>query len=120
MLANLDVYFFMCSSFVYLLLVIVELFFLSCFFNDFFNDWEFFISNLHLPFLCYQIVHSIEDLKQSVEERVTAVKKSEEGAADLNKRAEELSKSLENFEKEYQVSIHACLFASFYSIETDS
>ncbi|KAB5573740.1 hypothetical protein DKX38_000934 [Salix brachista] len=49
-----------------------------------------------------KIVHSIEDLKQSVEERATAVKKSEEGAADLNKRAEELSKSLENFEKEYQ------------------
>ena len=106
----------MCSSFVYLLLVIVEHFFLSCFFND----WEFFISNLHLPLLCYQIVLSIEDLKQSVEERATAVKKSEEGAADLNKRAEELSKSLEKFEKEYQVSIHACLFASFYSIETDS
>jgi hypothetical protein len=59
-------------------------------------------------------------LKQSVEERATAVKKSEEGAADLKKRVEDFFKSLENYEKEYQVSIHACLFTSFYSIETDS
>jgi len=58
-------------------------------------------------------------LKQSVEERATAVKKSE-GAADLKKRVEDFFKSLENYEKEYQVSIHACLFTSFYSIETDS
>nr|TKR86006.1 hypothetical protein D5086_0000242860 [Populus alba] len=49
-----------------------------------------------------KIVHSIEDLKQSVEERATAVKKSEEGAADLKKRVEDFSKSLENYEKEYQ------------------
>ncbi|KAG6788501.1 hypothetical protein POTOM_004568 [Populus tomentosa] len=49
-----------------------------------------------------KIVHSIEDLKQSVEERATAVKKSEEGAADLKKRVEDFSKSLETYEKEYQ------------------
>ncbi|XP_011018333.1 PREDICTED: structural maintenance of chromosomes protein 2-1-like [Populus euphratica] len=49
-----------------------------------------------------KIVHSIEDLKQSVEERATAVKTSEEGAADLKKRVEDFSKSLKNYEKEYQ------------------
>ncbi|XP_061980307.1 structural maintenance of chromosomes protein 2-1-like isoform X1 [Populus nigra] len=49
-----------------------------------------------------KIVHSIEDLKQSVEERAAAVKKSEEGAADLKRRVGELSNSLENYEKEYQ------------------
>ncbi|KAF2311710.1 hypothetical protein GH714_026311 [Hevea brasiliensis] len=49
-----------------------------------------------------KIVCSIEDLKQSVKERATAVRKSEEGAADLKKRVEELSKSLEGHEKDYQ------------------
>ncbi|KAF5731061.1 structural maintenance of chromosomes protein 2-1-like [Tripterygium wilfordii] len=41
-------------------------------------------------------------LKQSVEERASAVRKSEEGAADLKKNFEELSKSLEDYEKDYQ------------------
>ncbi|XP_057995612.1 structural maintenance of chromosomes protein 2-1-like isoform X2 [Hevea brasiliensis] len=49
-----------------------------------------------------KIVCSIEDLKQSVKERATAVRKSEEGATDLKKRVEELSKSLEGHEKDYQ------------------
>ncbi|WCJ36468.1 Structural maintenance of chromosomes protein 2-2 [Euphorbia peplus] len=49
-----------------------------------------------------KIVYSIEDLKKSVEERATAVKKSEEGAADLKQRVEELSKNLEEHEKDYQ------------------
>lgn len=46
---------------------------------------------------------NIEDLKHSVEEKASAVKKAEEGAADLKKRAEELSKNLEENEKDYQV-----------------
>ncbi|EXC13941.1 Structural maintenance of chromosomes protein 2-1 [Morus notabilis] len=49
-----------------------------------------------------KIVRNIEDLKQSVEERTTAVKRAEDGAADLKKRVEDLSQGLEEFEKEYQ------------------
>ncbi|KAK3001356.1 hypothetical protein RJ639_021135 [Escallonia herrerae] len=45
---------------------------------------------------------SIEELKQSAEERASAVKSAEDEAADLKKRVEELSKSLEEHEKEYQ------------------
>ncbi|XP_028801071.1 structural maintenance of chromosomes protein 2-1 [Neltuma alba] len=48
------------------------------------------------------IVNNIEDLRQSVEEKALAVKKAEEGAADLKRRVDELSKSLEDHEKEYQ------------------
>ncbi|TXG70675.1 hypothetical protein EZV62_005610 [Acer yangbiense] len=48
------------------------------------------------------IVRNIEDLKQSIEEKASAVRRSEEGAADLKKRVEELSKSLEEYEKDYQ------------------
>ncbi|GAU36209.1 hypothetical protein TSUD_363640 [Trifolium subterraneum] len=49
-----------------------------------------------------KIVRNIEELKQSVEEKASAIKKAEEGAADLKNRVEELSKSLEEHEKEYQ------------------
>ncbi|KDO65525.1 hypothetical protein CISIN_1g001073mg [Citrus sinensis] len=49
-----------------------------------------------------KIVRNIEDLKQAVEEKVSAVRKCEEGAADLKKKFEELSKGLEENEKEYQ------------------
>ncbi|GKV17575.1 hypothetical protein SLEP1_g28058 [Rubroshorea leprosula] len=49
-----------------------------------------------------KMIRNIEDLKQSIEERACAVKKSEEGAADLKKRVEDLSKDLEKHEKDYQ------------------
>ncbi|KAF2315781.1 hypothetical protein GH714_040319 [Hevea brasiliensis] len=49
-----------------------------------------------------KIVYSVEDLKQSVEERASAVRKSEERAADLKKRVEKLSKKLDEHEKDYQ------------------
>ncbi|XP_027355301.1 structural maintenance of chromosomes protein 2-2-like isoform X2 [Abrus precatorius] len=49
-----------------------------------------------------KIVKNIEELKQSVEDKASAVKKAEEGAADLKDRVDELSKSLEEHEKEYQ------------------
>ncbi|GMN40980.1 hypothetical protein TIFTF001_010195 [Ficus carica] len=49
-----------------------------------------------------KIVRNIEDLKQSVEERTSAVRRAEDGAADLKKRVTELSQGLEEFEKEYQ------------------
>ncbi|CBI24628.3 unnamed protein product, partial [Vitis vinifera] len=49
-----------------------------------------------------KIVRGIEDLKQSVEERASAVKRAEDGAADLKQRVEELSKNLEECEREYQ------------------
>ncbi|KAK2651266.1 hypothetical protein Ddye_018755 [Dipteronia dyeriana] len=49
-----------------------------------------------------KIVRNIEDLKQSIEEKASAVRRSEEGAADLKKRVDELSKSLEEYEKDYQ------------------
>jgi hypothetical protein len=60
-----------------------------------------------------KIVKNIEELKQSVEEKASAIKKAEEGAADLKNRVEELSKSLEEHEKEYQVK-EACLSVGFY------
>lgn len=49
-----------------------------------------------------KIVSNIEDLKHSVEEKASAVTKAEEGAADLKKRACELSQNLEENEKDYQ------------------
>ncbi|XP_057988646.1 structural maintenance of chromosomes protein 2-1 isoform X2 [Hevea brasiliensis] len=49
-----------------------------------------------------KIVYSVEDLKQSVEEGASAVRKSEERAADLKKRVEKLSKNLDEHEKDYQ------------------
>nr|XP_043627051.1 structural maintenance of chromosomes protein 2-1-like [Erigeron canadensis] len=49
-----------------------------------------------------KIAKNIEELKQSVEDKVSAVKSAEDGAADLKKRAEEFAKSLEDHEKEYQ------------------
>ncbi|XP_021909367.1 structural maintenance of chromosomes protein 2-2 [Carica papaya] len=57
-----------------------------------------------------KIVHNIEDLKQSVEERASAVRRCEDGAADLRRRVEELSKNLEDCEKEYQVTAGGKLF----------
>ncbi|XP_062092188.1 structural maintenance of chromosomes protein 2-1-like [Humulus lupulus] len=49
-----------------------------------------------------KIVSSIEDLKQSVEERASAVRRADEGAADLKKKVAELSQGLEEYEKDYQ------------------
>lgn len=42
-------------------------------------------------------------MKRSVEEKASSIKKAEEGAADLKNRVDELSKSLEEHEKDYQV-----------------
>lgn len=50
-----------------------------------------------------------------MEERASAVKKSEEGAADLKKCVEDLSKSLEEHEKDYQVTITCVNFISYGS-----
>ncbi|VVB04545.1 unnamed protein product [Arabis nemorensis] len=49
-----------------------------------------------------KIVHNIEDLKKSVEERASALKKSDEGAADLKRKFQELSTTLEECEREHQ------------------
>ncbi|KMS99478.1 hypothetical protein BVRB_2g044710 [Beta vulgaris subsp. vulgaris] len=49
-----------------------------------------------------KVARNIEELKQSVEERAAAVKKAEDGAADLKQRAQALSKDLDDSEKEYQ------------------
>lgn len=38
-----------------------------------------------------------------MEEKASAVRKAEEGASDLKKRFEELTKSLEEYENDYQV-----------------
>lgn len=62
-----------------------------------------------------QIKKNLEELKQSAEEKVAAVKKAEEGASDLKKRAEELSMSLEAHEKEYQVSTQDFLWGSLHN-----
>lgn len=48
---------------------------------------------------------NLEELKQSEEEKAKAVKSAEDGAADLKRSYQELSKSLEEHEKEYQVRI---------------
>lgn len=62
---------------------------------------------LHLKFIvCWlQTQRDLEELKQSAEEKAAAVKSAEDGAADLKKRYEELSKNLDEHEKEYQVSL---------------
>ncbi|CAG7869886.1 unnamed protein product [Brassica rapa] len=49
-----------------------------------------------------KIVHNIEDLKKSVGERASALKKSDEGAADLKLKFQELSTTLEECEREHQ------------------
>ncbi|XP_058205713.1 structural maintenance of chromosomes protein 2-1-like [Rhododendron vialii] len=49
-----------------------------------------------------KITRSIAELKKSIEEKASAVKSADDGAADLKKRVEELSKSLEESEKDYQ------------------
>ncbi|KAJ7982522.1 Structural maintenance of chromosomes protein [Quillaja saponaria] len=49
-----------------------------------------------------KFVSNIEDLRQSIEEKASAVKKTEGGAVDLKRRVDMLSKSLEEHEKEYQ------------------
>lgn len=49
-------------------------------------------------------------MKQSVKDRECAIRNAEEGAADLKKRAEELSQSLNEYETQYQVkSVSICL-----------
>lgn len=50
-----------------------------------------------------QILKNIEDIKRSIIERDTAVKNAEDGAADMKKRADDLTKELDESEKEYQV-----------------
>lgn len=50
------------------------------------------------------MVNDIEDSRNSAEERASAVRKAEEGAADLRKSVEKLSKDVEDYEKEYQVT----------------
>lgn len=49
-----------------------------------------------------------------MEEKASAVTKAEEGAADLKKRACELSQNLEENEKDYQVYV---LFCALYSVD---
>lgn len=49
-------------------------------------------------------------MKQSVKDRECAIRNAEEGAADLKRRAEELSQSLNEYETQYQVkSVSICL-----------
>ncbi|KAF8398481.1 hypothetical protein HHK36_017410 [Tetracentron sinense] len=48
---------------------------------------------------------NIKELQKSLEERDYAVKKTEDGAADLKKRVEDLSRNLEEYEKEYQARV---------------
>lgn len=86
----------------------ITVFFLNNYATYVFNLFHFcepdiWILNLDI----LKIVKNIEELKQSVEEKASAIKKAEEGAADLKNRVEELSKSLEEHEKEYQVK-EAC------------
>ncbi|KAG9134427.1 hypothetical protein Leryth_022382 [Lithospermum erythrorhizon] len=50
----------------------------------------------------HKIKRNLEESKKSSEERAAAVKSAEDGAAHVKKRAQELSQSLEELEKEYQ------------------
>ncbi|MBA0821159.1 hypothetical protein Goarm_018033 [Gossypium armourianum] len=52
-----------------------------------------------------KIIHYIEVLKQSIEEKAVAVQKSKEGLADLKKRVGDLSKSFKEHEKKYQAIV---------------
>ncbi|KAL6547966.1 hypothetical protein OROHE_009671 [Orobanche hederae] len=52
-----------------------------------------------------QIEESLGESKLAAEERATAIKNAEEGAFDLKKSFEELSKSLDEHETEYQVLV---------------
>lgn len=66
--------------------------------------------------LILQILTNIEDLKQSVKESATAVRKAEEGEVDVRKRFEELSESLEEKENDYQVNLSpVIMFCVYYS-----
>ncbi|KAH1189099.1 Beta-glucuronosyltransferase GlcAT14B [Glycine max] len=49
-----------------------------------------------------KLVKNIEELKHFVKEKSSAVKTAEEGATDLKKKVDELTKSLEEHDKEYQ------------------
>ncbi|KAL6123484.1 hypothetical protein ACLB2K_076006 [Fragaria x ananassa] len=49
-----------------------------------------------------KITSNIEDMKQSLKDRDCAIRNAEEGAADLKKRAEELSHNLNEYETHYQ------------------
>lgn len=51
-----------------------------------------------------QILANIEDLKQSMKESAAAVNKAEVGEVDVRKQFEELSKILDEKEKDYQVN----------------
>lgn len=50
-----------------------------------------------------QILKNIEDIKRSMIERDAAVKDVEDGASDMKRKAEDLTKKLDENEKEYQV-----------------
>ncbi|KAK1575017.1 hypothetical protein Q3G72_001864 [Acer saccharum] len=49
-----------------------------------------------------QVSNLTAEKEASMEEKASAIRRSEEGAADLKKRMEELSKSSEEYEKDYQ------------------
>ncbi|KAJ0988950.1 hypothetical protein J5N97_007306 [Dioscorea zingiberensis] len=49
-----------------------------------------------------KIIKSIEDVKQSIGERDSAVRKVDDGAAGLKKKVEDLTKNLDECEREYQ------------------
>lgn len=51
-----------------------------------------------------QIEKSIEETKRSILEREAAVTNSENGATDLKEKVENLTKTLEEHEKDYQVT----------------
>lgn len=50
-----------------------------------------------------QILKNIKDIKRSMIERDAAVKDVEDGASDMKRKAEDLTKKLDENEKEYQV-----------------
>lgn len=64
-----------------------------------------------------QIERNLQESKLAAEEKATAMHTAEDGAADLKKSFQELSKSLDEHQKEYQVNYWKFSgLVSFYTI----
>lgn len=55
-------------------------------------------------FYYIQIEKNLQESKLATEEKATAIKSAEDGAADFKKSFQELSKRLDENQKEYQVN----------------
>lgn len=63
-----------------------------------------------------QIERNLQESKLAAEEKATEIKSADDGAADLKKSFQELSKSLDEHQKEFQVNYW--IFSGLISIHT--